>query len=63
MSYRGPQMREEGFYWVKWQGDWIIAFWDTNHDSDNKFQWVIAGLMSTLNDDEFDEIDENKLKR
>ena len=20
--------RLEGYYWVKWQGEWIVAFWD-----------------------------------
>ena len=29
-------MRESGFYWVKYGGDWIVAEWYVNY-------WLITG--------------------
>jgi hypothetical protein len=47
--------REEGFYWVKHNGGWIIAFW-----YDDK-EWYITGSEVMFEDYDFDEISINRL--
>jgi hypothetical protein len=49
-------MRKEGFYWVKFQGEWVVA----EYIGDSK--WWLPGAIEYLGT-WFDEIDETKLER
>ena len=48
--------RKSGFYWVKYGGDWEIAFFD----KDCKDQCVL-GVSVTLDDSDFDVVNENRI--
>lgn len=51
--------RLEGYYWVKLDnGLWCVAFYDAMNN-----EWDIPGLIPTRNDDDFLEIDENRIER
>jgi hypothetical protein len=50
--------REEGYYWVKLQGEDIVAEWDPEFQS-----WYITGQESSYYDRLFDEIDERRITR
>lgn len=45
-------MREKGYYWVKHEGEWMIAFWYGPN-------WELGHW--SLEDKDFDEIDERRL--
>lgn len=49
-------MREEGFYWVKDDEQWIIAEWDGGI-------WYTHGNDYEFQDSDFQEIDERKIQR
>ncbi len=49
-------MREDGFYWVKDDGFWIVAKW-----SDSTEAWLFAGTDFFCDDSELQEINETKL--
>ena len=51
-------MRIEGYYWVKYGVEWIIAEWYELHD---QFQWKYN--WQTLHDIDFEEIDERRIIR
>ena len=46
--------REDGYYFVKDTGEWIIAEWDTNY-------WYITGSGNRYEDSYFEEIDERRV--
>lgn len=46
-------MREQGFYWVKLSGVWIIAEYYE--------YWYLTGLLEGLPDEHFDEIEETRI--
>lgn len=46
--------REEGYYWVKFCGRWIVSEWDGNY-------WIIPGYISASDGTDFEEIDEKRL--
>ncbi len=48
-------MREEGYYWVKYRGNWIVA------ECPFGTYWWIPGDDYQLNDSDFEEIDEKRL--
>lgn len=50
-------MREQGYYWVKYKGKWIIAEWWPN------MGWSIAGFIHSREDYDFEEIDEKRITR
>lgn len=50
--------REEGFYWVKWVGDWIVAQWVCTEDVGC---WRTTFSNELLEDVDFDEIAEERL--
>jgi hypothetical protein len=43
-----------GYYWVKFQGEWVIATYHSKFDF-----WLYNGLKETA---AFDEINENRIK-
>lgn len=47
-------MREEGYYWVKLNENWIIARWYND-------AWYLAGFVGCRFDIDFEEIDEKRL--
>lgn len=48
-------MREEGYYWVKYNGKWMIAeFWRSG-------LWWLTGALPHYNEEDFEEIDEKRL--
>ncbi len=48
--------REEGYYWVKYTHEWIVAEWFNG-------EWTLFNAMSSCLDSDFDEIDENRIVR
>ena len=56
-------MRTEGYYWVKFNNEWIIAQWIIaipDNGSQHK-EWFVDGVFHT--DSDLDEIDENRIVR
>lgn len=49
-------MREAGFYWVKFKGEWMVGKWNTVF-------WFIVSNLSVYSDSNFEEIDERIIKR
>lgn len=49
-------MREPGYYWVKYTGEWIICEW---LDPD----WYFINAIGTSDDSAFEEIDERRIER
>lgn len=52
------KVRENGYYWVIFMDDWIIAEWYGEY----KF-WTIPGDERSCDDGEMIEIDENRITR
>lgn len=49
-------MRETGYYWVRIDDDWEIAFFFEK-------RWFITSTRNTYMDNYFQEIDEKQIKR
>lgn len=52
-------MREEGYYWVKYQNEWIIAEWAKL----SKYCWFRTGYNDVLPIRLISEIDERRITR
>lgn len=52
------QLRNPGYYWVRFQGGWIIAEW-VNQPAQ---YWQITGSDRMLYDDDFSDISEKTIK-
>lgn len=52
-------MRAEGYYWTKYQGNWIISEWRKLILYGHK--WFIEDRV--FDDEDFDEIDERQIVR
>lgn len=50
-------MREEGYYWCLYYGEWDIFYWNSQYKS-----FISIGDM-IFKDEEFTEIDERQIKR
>ncbi len=59
--------RKDGYYWVKYCGDWIIAKYTTYHDFDSSYSsWSFIGIDYKKHtwgacDEDFEEIDNNQI--
>ena len=49
-------MRETGYYWVRIDNNWEIAFFFEK-------SWFVTCVKDMQNDEYFDEIDEKQIKR
>ena len=47
--------RQEGYYWVKYEGVFEIAKWTT-------FGWLLTGGTPYFEDSDFEHINENRIK-
>lgn len=66
-------MRNEGYYWVKYDDKWTIGFWrprtgvdSKDHKGDIIYDWSIISCHNDswwLDDTDLDEIDENQIVR
>ena len=60
-------MRAQGFYWVKYKGDWSIAEflydYSDKEDGVNNDQWLIINDTRLKYDSDFEEIDERRIVR
>lgn len=57
-------MRESGYYFVLYHGNWEPALWDSKEKVMGELgAWFITGRESSLDDSDFDEIDERKIVR
>lgn len=58
-------MRQSGYYWVKYDGKWIVAEFEyfLYKNGDEYKIWQVAGLELSFYDNEFDEIDETRIER
>jgi len=59
-STKGPEERKPGYYWLKSFGEWGIGEW---YASSRSAMWFIPGDEDAKQDSDFDEIDENRIKR
>lgn len=50
--------RDDGFYWVKYCGNWIVAEWWLGFGN-----WSIPGSEDSILEKELDEIDERRIVR
>lgn len=48
--------RENGFYWIKWDGRWLIAEYVQG-------EWYVTQRLSYLDDTDLEEIDERRIER
>jgi hypothetical protein len=55
-----PNYRWEGYYMVKYKGMWIIGRW--MRYVSKTWSWLLADGTTISCDDEFDDIDERRLK-
>jgi len=53
--------REAGFYWVKYEGVWQVASWETSWR--NVKEWALAGCELYKENSEMEEIDERRIVR
>jgi hypothetical protein len=53
-------MREDGFYWVRHEGTWIIARWVDDADYTC---WFVPNHYNDTADQDLDEIDERRIVR
>ena len=51
--------REPGYYWCKYNGEWIIARW--YEYMTNAFEWDVFDKI--MCDSDFEEIDERRIER
>jgi len=51
-------MRESGYYWVKYFKEWIIVEWNAEYK-----EWYLFSDEVIFRDEEFEEIDGNKIVR
>lgn len=52
-------MREEGYYWVKYNGNWIIM--ELSKHPIGGLRWHKIGYHWTIKESDFEEIDEKRL--
>jgi hypothetical protein len=55
-------MREEGYYWVKWEGEYHIAQYIIDEDKGGG-HWGLTFCDEWISESEFTEIDERQIKR
>lgn len=48
--------RWSGFYWVKYNGCWMVGEYVAH-----MYSWELTGMTQSFFDENFDEIDENQL--
>ena len=53
-------MREEGYYWIRWNGDWFVSYY-TKPYYEGDYTWQVG--IDEFTDGELDEIDERRIKR
>ena len=53
-------MREEGYYWIRWNGDWFVSYY-TKPYYEGDYTWRVG--IDEFTDGELDEIDERRIKR
>lgn len=51
-------MRQPGYYWVKYKGEWTVAKWAA---AGNLSMWIYSGY--DFEDSFFEEIDERRIER
>jgi hypothetical protein len=57
--------RDSGYYWVKYKGEWHIAYY-RHANKDNPDAWTLTAYVDDswwFYDSDFEEIDENKITR
>lgn len=52
--------REEGYYWVKYKNEYLIAKWLCNAQ---RCVWVIGGNINPDNEKYIEHINENRIKK
>ena len=53
-------MREQGYYWIKWDGDWFVSYYTKPH-YEGEYTWQVG--IDGFTDDELEEIDERRIVR
>ena len=54
-------MRATGWYWVKYKGEWGIAYWSSPFSDGSDYEWNYKDML--FSDGHFDEIDERRITR
>ena len=55
-------MRQSGYYWVDYQGEWMIMYWELQGSIKIGY-WTCVGNENVFIDSEFREIDERRIER
>lgn len=62
-------MRAEGYYWVKYEGEWVVGLYGidkTLRDQPAVEHWTLPAFIDDSwwhKDEDFDEIDERRIER
>lgn len=51
-------MRQSGYYWVKYNGEWEVAEYFESWNN-----WNQCGVLQDYEDSDFEEIDERRIER
>ena len=57
-------MRQEGYYWVKYDGEWEIAYFSVTYSMHYDGEWSLNPAIANetvLQDSDFEEINENRI--
>lgn len=55
--------RELGFYWVKFNGEWVVAEWFCLEHQPSRPVWIVTGDEIDYSDTCFEIIDERRIVR
>ena len=55
--------RELGFYWVKFNGEWVVAEWFRLEQQPSRAVWIVTGDEIDYSDTCFEIIDERRIVR
>lgn len=56
-------MREQGYYWVRYNGEWEINYFERKGDSGGWITSKDSDIAARWDDVIYDEIDEKRIKR
>jgi hypothetical protein len=56
-------MRENGFYWVYRNGNWVVAEWSVMNRAYKVGYWLLPGSDIEYEDEDFKDIEETPIKR
>jgi len=53
--------RQEGHYWIKYAGEWEIAFWRPAELEKRLGRWFVVGQDGSINNNDVEEVNESRI--